>query len=417
MRRWDLIRYVLTSCAVAALLAGCESQSPGAIPQTRANGSARSAGRRDSASYQQLFRFHPPKDGTHPEAGLTEVRGTLYGTTEAGGLSDKGTVYSISTSGVWKLLHRFRGGTDGANPQSGLLNVNGTLYGTTAGGGPAYCNYSFPKNCGAVFSITPGGKEKVVYAFKGGSDGAHPLASLIDENGTFYGTTMGGGAYHLGTVFSVSTSGAENILHSFAGGSDGANPLAGLINVKGVLYGTTANGGKGGGGTVFRVTPAGVEKVLYAFQSPSGGLHPSSGLTDVNGMLYGTTFDGGDCHGCGVVYRISTKGAEKLLYQFKGGSDGEAPQAVIELNGVLYGTTANGGSSCFGGGDCGTVFSITTAGVETVLYVFAAGTDGAMPYAPLTNVNGTLYGTTYHGGNHDVCCVAYGYGTVFALTP
>jgi len=59
----------------------------------------------------------------------------------------------------------------------------------------------------------------------------------------------------------------------------------------------------------------------------------------------------------------------------------------------------------------------TTAGFETVLYRFKGGTDGWSPLSPLTNVNGTLYGTTSNGGDHNTCCIWYGYGTVFALSP
>jgi uncharacterized repeat protein (TIGR03803 family) len=59
--------------------------------------------------------------------------------------------------------------------------------------------------------------------------------------GKLYGTTSLGGAYGKGTVFSMSLTGSnEKVLHSFGHGSDGATPLAGLIDVKGTLYGTTS---------------------------------------------------------------------------------------------------------------------------------------------------------------------------------
>jgi uncharacterized repeat protein (TIGR03803 family) len=53
----------------------------------------------------------------------------------------------------------------------------------------------------------------------------------------------------------MSLNGSEKVLHSFGYGSDGATPLAGLIDVKGTLYGTTSAGGKDGDGTVFALTP------------------------------------------------------------------------------------------------------------------------------------------------------------------
>jgi uncharacterized repeat protein (TIGR03803 family) len=372
--------------------------------------------------------------GAHPVAGLLDVNGTLYGTTTAGGRSHNGTVYSMTTGGVEKVLYRFQGGSDGSDPQSGLLNVNGTLYGTTESGGSSHY--------GTVYSVSTSGAEKVLYSFKGGSDGANPSASLIDVNGTLYGTTIRGGGSEChsslgtgcGTVFSLTTSAKETVLHGFSRGSDGAYPFTELIDVKGVLYGTTAQGGSacgssgsGGCGTIYSITPSGVEKVLHAFKNGSDGDNPQSGLIDVNGTLYGTTAGGGvvgsNCEygGCGTVYQTSTKGAEKVLYSFADGSDGATPQAdLIEVNGLMYGTTSTGGGgsgSCWApNGNCGTVFSITTAGVETVLYSFTGGTNGFNPAAPVTNVNGTLYGTTYYGGDHDVCCITYGYGTVFALS-
>ena len=79
---------------------------------------------------------------------------------------------------------------------------------------------------------------------------------LLNVKATLYGTTEGGGAYDKGTVFRMSLTGTdEKVLHSFGHGSDGATPLAGLIDVKGTLYGTTSAGGKYGDGTVFALTP------------------------------------------------------------------------------------------------------------------------------------------------------------------
>jgi uncharacterized repeat protein (TIGR03803 family) len=45
-----------------------------------------------------------------------------------------------------------------------------------------------------------------------------------------------------------------------------------------------------------------------------------------------------------------------------------------------------------------------------VLHAFSGGSDGAIPYAGLVNLNGTLYGTTLRGGANNA-------GTVFAITP
>jgi len=140
----------------------------------------------------------------------------------------------------------------------------------------------------------------------------------------------------------------------------------------------------------------------------------------VNGALYGTTESGGtDCHdngiGCGTVFSISPSGSEKVLYAFKGGSDGEAPFAdLIYFRGALYGTTAFGGGSGCNGNGCGTIFKLAPDGTETVLHAFAGGNDGASP-AGLINIDGTMYGTTGSGGGTG--CGGTGCGTVFSITP
>jgi uncharacterized repeat protein (TIGR03803 family) len=105
--------------------------------------------------------------------------------------------------------------------------------------------------------------------------------------------------------------------------------------------------------------------------------------------------------------------AEKVLYRFKGGSDGYAPFAglIADKVGNLYGTTADGGAGCQGG--CGTVFELSPASggrwTETVLHRFTGGSDGAVPESGLIfDTAGNLYGTTIHGG-------ASGDGTIFQL--
>jgi uncharacterized repeat protein (TIGR03803 family) len=177
-------------------------------------------------------------------------------------------VFSINPStGAEAVVYSFKGGSDGAEPVAGLISVGGTLYGTTAGGGGTGCSN---RGCGTVFSVNPAtGAEKVVYSFKGGSDGANPEAGLIYLSGSLYGTTEDGGGvscgsgYDCGTVFSINPStGAETVVHSFQGNSiDGGEPYASLLNVGGILYGTTSTGGgtgcvgTQGCGTVFSYTP------------------------------------------------------------------------------------------------------------------------------------------------------------------
>ena len=83
--------------------------------------------------------------------------------------------------------------------------------------------------CGTVFQVSAKGKEKTLYAFSGGSDGANPLASLvIDKAGNLFGTAAYGGNISActegaspgcGTVFEVAANGTEKTLYTFNGGN------------------------------------------------------------------------------------------------------------------------------------------------------------------------------------------------------
>jgi uncharacterized repeat protein (TIGR03803 family) len=246
-------RSALRSFVAAAILAGCGGSQPpiGAMPQTTTERT------RARPAYSVLYSFKGGSgDGETPYAGLVNVNGTLYGTTGYGGGSGCysgqgcGTVFSVTRSGTEHVLYSFGGYPyDAASPYAGLTNVNGTLYGTTRDGGGSGCY------CGTVFSVTRSGKEHVLYSFKRGNDGKNPVAGLIDVNGTLYSTTTSGGAYGYGTVFSITMSGKETVLHSFGASGDGADPFAGLINVDGTLYGTTYGGGANGYGTVYAISP------------------------------------------------------------------------------------------------------------------------------------------------------------------
>jgi uncharacterized repeat protein (TIGR03803 family) len=411
VKKLVLSRYALSSCAAAAILAGCgESQPPigarGAMPQVSAI-----AALTNSKNYKVLYSFGASPDGNYPHSDLIGAGGTFYGTTFAGGAnycgsSTCGTVFSTTTGGAEKVLHSFGNGTDGFFPFAGLTIVDGTLYGTTGNGGAYNAGTG-----GTVFSITTTGTEKVLHSFGSGSDGSGPTADLINVGGTLYSTTEEGGASNAGTVFSITTSGTEKVLYSFTGGTDGDRPQTGLTDVGGKLYGTTFGGGAHNEGTVFSITTQGRERVLHSFRANgTDGELPEAGLTDVRGTLYGTTIAGGGSvcangYGCGTVFSITTDGTEKLLYSFGGGHDGASPGGLTNVKGTLYGTTAGGGTQ-----NGGTIFSVTMGGVENVLHRFGESADGFQPLANMHYKGGSLVGTTYLGG-------AYGVGTIFSMRP
>ncbi len=330
-----------------------------------------------------------------------------------------------------KVIHAFKGGNDGENPYAGLIaDGAGNAYGTTDGGGEG-CG------CGTVFKLTRDRKESVLYAFKGGDDGAAPDGALmLDASGNFYGTTVAGGGtgcggYGCGTVFKLAPDGTETILYAFQGGSDGFQPGSNIVmDQAGNLYGTTAAGGaynsdcsSEGCGTAFEIQADGTKITLYQFQGGTDGEGPTGPLiADSAGNLFGTTEGGGGCAlgGCGTVFELTPGGQESILYTFQGGADGLGPfgGVIMDSDGNLYGTTGFGGANTGG-----VVFKIPAGGgSESVLYSFRGGSDGAGPVAGVVmDANGNLYGTTEIGGGSGKGCkhiqFGAGCGTVFELTP
>jgi len=250
---------------------------------------------------------------------------------------------------------------------------------------------------------------KTIFSFDG-ADGSNPASHLLNVKGTLYGTTYLGGDWSTGggTVFALSANGRERVLHSFGQGADGRTPAGDLVFLNGTFYGMTTGGGKYGKGTVFSITATQHEHVLHSFGKGKDGNTPLGGLTLLNGTLYGTTSGGGANSGGGTVFTITTDGVEHIIYSFDGTHGaGSTPRASLTaVKGVLYGTTYYGGYGCFG-----TAFSLTMSGKERDLHNFCGYGDGEYPAAQLVAGKNLLYGTTEDGGSGQ-----YDGGIVFSLT-
>jgi uncharacterized repeat protein (TIGR03803 family) len=294
-------------------------------------------------------------DGAKPFSNLAAVGDNLYGTTSGGGANNSGTVFAISTSGAYRLLHAFAGGSDGAAPVGDVMVRDGALYGTTNSGG---------RNNGTVYSAELGsGTERVLYAFAGGNDGSMPRGGVIHFDGGLYGTTLqGGGRTGSGTVFEIKPfvgAVAERVVYGSPGAPEATNPAAGLVELDGSFYGTSQGGGKTGFGTVFEVGASGGERAIYSFKSGTDGSIPVAALVVSNGKLYGTTSQGGSDN-AGTVFEITKSGEERVLYSFRGGKDGKLPGgALLASGGKLYGMTRYGGGSNKCALGCGTVYEVT----------------------------------------------------------
>lgn len=273
----------------------------------------------------------------------------------------------------------------------------------------------------------------IIHTFSGAGDGGAPYAGLsLDRGGNLYGTTTAGGAHSNGTVFRLKRAGASWILstlYSFAGGADGASPAGGVIvGPDGNLYGMTQYGGTGcaphGCGLVYRLRPPATfcravscpwtKTTIYSFDYNGGGYPNNGNLTfDQAGNLYGATAAYG-AYGKGTVFKLTSSNGvwmQSVLWSFTGGNDGALPYSTVIFDsaGNLYGTAYAGGAA----GD-GTVYELSPSGsewIEKTLYTFTGGYDGYQPIGGVSmDQQGNLYGTTFSGGSP-------GQGTAFELTP
>lgn len=330
-----------------------------------------------------LYSFTGGADGGQPSSGLVRDKsGNVYGTTFNGGdlscvllnLAGCGVVYEFNGSGL-TVLYTFTGGADGAWPQGVILDAAGNVYGPTFFGGTSPTCPLGSNQCGVIFELTLQGgtwNESVLYNFQGGTDGGEPNGFIsMDRLGNIYGATIIGGnnadcaGPGCGVIFKLAKGGKETALYTFTGGVDGAGPNGALLMGAKGLYGTTyaggdlscSNGSSVGCGVVFKITPTGKETVIYTFKGTPDAANPSYGfVADSMGNGYNTTIFGGTDN-LGTVFEVTSKGHEKVLYSFTGGSDGANPQSglIFDSKGNLYSNAVLGGdASC----NCGTVFKI-----------------------------------------------------------
>jgi uncharacterized repeat protein (TIGR03803 family) len=160
----------------------------------------------------------------------------------------------------------------------------------------------------------------------------------------------------------------------------------------------------------------------FANKNAAGALVDQKLTFDAAGNLYGAAVLGGEGVDTGVIFELTPKAGggwtEKVLHQFGPDNDGSEPNGglVFDAAGNLYGTTEFGGAWGYG-----TVFELTptATGVwtETILHSFKRykGLDGLNPKAGLIlDAAGNLYGTTDVGAGSS-CGVPDACGTVFEL--
>ncbi len=161
--------------------------------------------------YKEIHGF-AVTTGNVPCTGLIQGKdGKLYGATQQGAANGNGNIYKMTTAGVPTDIHDFNNATDAScvnnvGPPVNLLQVaDGSFYGVN----PAYG----PNGTGSIYKLTSAGVFTAFLFPNPTVDGDLPSSTLIQNtNGLVYGTTPSGGGNScaaggacFGTFFSVAT--------------------------------------------------------------------------------------------------------------------------------------------------------------------------------------------------------------------
>jgi uncharacterized repeat protein (TIGR03803 family) len=285
--------------------------------------------------------------------------------------------------------------------------------------------------CGGATAQAQSYNETILYSIQDVTpDGGDPNGLIEASDGNFYTTTFYGGAstggvidMGSGTVLRVTPAGAVTILHTFCAASpctEPTNPTGNLIQATdGNLYGTASYGGLYGQGAVFKVTLSGTVTTLYSFcgqaDCPDGAEPEGSLVQGIDGALYGHAAYGGAGNG-GTIFMVTMAGKQSVVYDLGGLALSSTP--VQGSDGNFYGTASGGANNA------GQIYKLTTAGYLTTVYSFCSVvassvcTDGSEPQdSPLVEgTDGEFYGTTSAGGKGTGYSFPSGAGTLFKVT-
>jgi len=318
-----------------------------------------------------------PLNGSGPMGSFAKTNsGGLAAMSAVGGIFGAGAIFSINTSdNSFSKVHDFDD-LDGATPLGDVVQASdGLLYGMTNSGGSS--------KRGTVFSINPNTHSLTTLLNFDKMNGQFPSGSLIQAaNGILYGLTSSGGPYAgqpgagdgYGTLFSFNpATNTHSILHAF--NASEAFPFGSLLQAgNGKLYGITD-----GASSLFSFDiQSNVFIKLYAFSNSSLSSTRGSLIQASDGKLYGVAGDGGPQNNGAIFSFDISSNTFQVVHAFDG-TNGRSPQGslVQATDGKLYGMTNEGGAN-----NLGVLYSYDLSGVFTKESDFD-GTNGGNPFGSL----------------------------------
>jgi uncharacterized repeat protein (TIGR03803 family) len=366
----------------------------------------------------------------NPPVGLvaSSLNGALYGITSAGGEVGGGTIFKLTTNGVFTTLSSLPNDPERESPYLPLATGNdGSIY-TQAGR--------------SIYKVTSNDEVQLFYILPEDVATALPKGVIVANNGNLFSTIEGGGAQNAGSVSEISTAGDLIAYHSFerpspvqhelAAVGDGSLLAVGIMNMgfrpttppyaiqffqvatngqvtessvwnslkptssltkgdDGNYYGAGVQAN--GDGAIFRT--AGLDEPVIVASFAGSGSIPVGTLTKGNdGLLYGVTSPVES--GYPTVFTATTSGVIATLTSFTNQSPNIS--LFVSADSFVYGTTV---------GSSETIYRMNPSGEVTTL--FATNGTSLQPGLLLAS-DGNLYGTSAEGGQYNL-------GMIFRMTP
>lgn len=334
-----------------------------------------------------LHSFNKSTEGGNPVGALVQATdGNFYGVTYTGGTNGAGTIFRMAASGTYTVLKHLSATTDGSNPKGNLVQgPDGALYGMTTAGGTS--------SVGTIFKITTAGVFTVLRHLVPSTDGGNPEGSLtVGKDGVLYGLTSSNSRF-----FKITTAGAFTVIKTLTYSTEGSNfPGALIIGTDGNFYGANSTGGPNGGGNIFKITTTGTLTILRSLTPATDGSAPKGNLVQASdGNFYGVTSQGGT-NKLGTIFRITAAKTFTVLRHFSMATDGGSPQgglAIAPKNNIVATPQTNLATN----EDVAKTVTLAGTGSPSLKYVIVtspkngtvtSGTAASRTYTPKLNYSG-----------------------------
>lgn len=169
-----------------------------------------------SGAFTLLHTFTNLADGRQGATLAQASNGTFYGAAYLGGANGAGVVFKMTPTGTFTKLHDLNGTTDGTAVTGNMtLGTDGNFYNVALSNGA--------NSGGTLFKVSSAGVFSKVLDFGGSNEGVSPATGLLQAtSGLFFGSTENGGTGNAAVFYSLNQSLAPFASLVSAAGREGA---------------------------------------------------------------------------------------------------------------------------------------------------------------------------------------------------